>query len=73
MFQDASFIQVKLTKKQEEMDKGNIGMIMVIFLEANTIIPRKLKERCMNCKQMALAHSFKSNMIKKKKKVRGKK
>jgi hypothetical protein len=31
------------------MEKASIGMTMEIFIEANSIKPRKLKERCMNC------------------------
>jgi hypothetical protein len=46
---------------------------MEVFLEANTIKPIELKERCINCNLMAIAHSSKSNMIKKEKKLRGKK
>ena len=46
---------------------------MEVFLEAKSIMTSLKKERCMNCNQMALAHSFKSNMIKKKIKLRGKK
>jgi hypothetical protein len=55
------------------MEKARSGKTMEISIEANSIIPIKLKERCMNYNQMALAQSFKSNMIKKKMKLRGKK
>jgi hypothetical protein len=54
------------------MDKPRSGLKMEEFLEANSILAILMKERCMNCNQMAHTHSFKSNMIKKMK-LRGKK